>query len=62
MTAVELEPTRPKCLVPYTRALEHSAILSLCCVVNSTDDGKRYHLQVFETKGIILCIEMSKND
>ena len=59
MTGVGFEPTPPKRLVPKTSALDHSAILPVCCVVNGMDDGRRYHVQVFKIQETILCIVMS---
>ncbi len=59
MTVVGLEPTPEKWLVPLSSALDHSAILPVCFVVNSMDDGRRYHVQVFKIKETILCIGMS---
>ena len=59
MTGVGLEQTPPKCMVSYTSALDHSAILRVCCVVNSMDDDRRYHVQVFKVKETILCIGTS---
>ena len=59
VTGVGFEPTPPKRLVPKTSALDHSAILPVCCVVNSMNDGRRYHVQVFKIQETIHCIGMS---
>ena len=58
MTGLGLEPNPSKRKMPLTSALEHSVILPVCCVVNSMDDNRRYLLQVFNIKDIILCIAM----
>ncbi len=42
MTGVGLEPMQPKCLVPKTSALEHSAILPVYCDINVIHQGSRY--------------------
>ncbi len=59
MTGVGLERTRPKRLVPFTSASYHSAIRAVFLDVNSMDDGRRYHLLVFNIKDTILYIAMS---
>ena len=61
MTGVGLEPTPSKGLVPQPSHLDHPAILPVGCVVNSIDDGRRYHVQVFEIRETILRIRMSIN-
>ena len=35
-------------------ALDHLAIPPVCILVNSMDDGRRYHVQVFKIKETIL--------
>ena len=59
MTGVGLEPTPSMGLVPQPSHLDHPAILPVGCVVNSIDDGRRYHLQVFNINDTILSIAMS---
>ena len=58
MTGVGLESLPPKWLVTKTSSLDHSAVLPVCCVVNSIHDVSRYHLQVFKIHERILCIRM----
>ncbi len=59
MTGTGLEPKQPEWLVPETSALDHSAILPVFWMINSMNDGKTYHVQVFKIKLTILCIVMS---
>ncbi len=44
ITEVVLEPTPPKWFVSQTSALDHSAILPVCNVVNSIHEGSGYHM------------------
>ncbi len=62
MTGVGLEPTPPKWLAPKDSSLFHSTILTVFFVVNSINNGKRYHMQIFKIKETILCIGRHQND
>ena len=49
----------PKVTGALNQHLIPSAILRVCFVVNSIDDGKKYHVPVFKIKETILCIGLS---